>query len=250
MNCYRRFGVASRKFQFDMLINQTDKLASVRETMVSALSGLRNEADIQSFKAQLENDLGEMLDTANTRDSFGNFIFSGAAQNRPAFDEATLTYQGSFGAGGGTVADRRPVEIARGQKIDVNVSGRDAFAVEDPSGEYENVLQVVRGIIDKIDTFPPGELSVQLGKELQLLDSAQDKVIAVRAQIGDRQERMERATNSNADRLVDVQLSRQEAVGVDLAEAISQYQFTQTQLNASQQSFVTAFRQTLFDKIG
>lgn len=27
-DCYCRFGVASRKFQFDMLINQTDKLAS------------------------------------------------------------------------------------------------------------------------------------------------------------------------------------------------------------------------------
>lgn len=28
MNCYCRFGVVSRKLQFDMLINQTDKLAS------------------------------------------------------------------------------------------------------------------------------------------------------------------------------------------------------------------------------
>lgn len=28
MNCYCRFGMASRKLQFDMLINQTDKLAS------------------------------------------------------------------------------------------------------------------------------------------------------------------------------------------------------------------------------
>jgi len=241
------FGRVQLNLSETAMTQQTEDIGEIKETMVALMGGLRNDADVQSIKKTLETKLEDLKSLANTRDSFGNYVFAGAKQNLPAYDTTTNTYQGSFGATP-TDADKRTVKVSKASSVDLNLNGKKAFQVTG-SPNYENVLQVVQGVINKLSTSNPQDLANALAEEFSLLDNALDNSLSVRTEIGEAQLKMDESELSNAKQILDLRASREEAVGVDLAEAISSFTFQQTQFQALQQSYVTLAKKSLFDFI-
>ncbi|MFT5691421.1 MAG: flagellar hook-associated protein 3 FlgL [Oceanicoccus sp.] len=100
----------------------TGLLARVRQQTVYAANGVLSKNERQIIAIEIKGRLDELVNLANTRDSNGEYIFSGYKGGEPAFVEdnnGDFTYQGDDG--------QRRVRIATSTSIPSNDSGKDIF---------------------------------------------------------------------------------------------------------------------------
>lgn len=100
----------------------TNLLARVREQTVYAANGVLSESERRIIGIEIEGRLDELVNLANTRDTNGEYIFSGYQGGELAFVEdgvGGFNYQGDDG--------QRLVSIATSTTIAANDSGKDIF---------------------------------------------------------------------------------------------------------------------------
>ncbi len=120
----RNVGMADNRLQQEesTLGSIVDVLQRVRELTVQAGSGTLSANDRQSISAELQERLGQMASLANTRDSSGQYIFSGFQGNSPAFatnEQGNWVYQGDEG--------QRMLEIDDGVTVAISDHGKGIF---------------------------------------------------------------------------------------------------------------------------
>lgn len=206
-----------------------------------ALQG-RNDALSPADRVAIAQEVAQLKETmvglANSRDSYGNFLFGGFKVNEVPFryDEAGMVqYHGDSGAH--TVQISEDLRIRTGiegadlfLRVDTKTGGQDVFAIlerleSDLRAGYTNA-----GSIDNLDSSIQ-HFSIQqtrVGAELNKADlqqSALDKRIL----------------------LMDENLSAME--DADLAALVTELQSQIVSRDAAQQAFVKVGQQTLFDYI-
>lgn len=163
-----------------------DTLTSIRSLVVQAGNGSLNSSDLKDIAGQLSQNLNQLVGLANTKDSSGEYVFSGfQGTKQPFIQDATgnWVYQGDQG--------QRSLEIDTGVKVAVNDSGDSVF-VNVPSANNTIVTQASSSntaqppatisagkITDQatFDQFYPNNMVVQIstGSAGQLQYSVKDR---------------------------------------------------------------------------
>lgn len=105
-----------------VLSGSTDMLQRIRELAVQGLNDTNSQQDRQAIAAEI-NELNEqLLSLANTRDSNGEYMFSGFKSNTQPFNNLNSAYEGDEG--------QRNLKIGAGVFIETNDPGDQVFSAD------------------------------------------------------------------------------------------------------------------------
>lgn len=154
----------------DSVLSQVSELIHrVSELTLQAGSGIRTSEDREFLASEIEARFEELLTLANTRNSAGQFLFSGFKGQTPPFEKNGLDvkYLGDEGI--------REVQIDRNQYLQLSDSGQKIFMdIEAPGANVELAVDTAATaglsgltIVDQalVDEFYPDELVVEFRPE-------------------------------------------------------------------------------------
>lgn len=110
------------KQEENSLTSAVDVIQRIRELTVQAGNGSLSPNDRKSISSEMKERLGQLANLANTRDSSGEYIFSGFQGSVQAFqqnDEGKYVYQGDEG--------QRVLEIDDGVTVPISDHGKGIF---------------------------------------------------------------------------------------------------------------------------
>jgi len=112
---------ANLQLEESALTSATNLLQSAQTLATQANSGSLNSSDLQDIGTQLEQQLQQLTDVANSTDTNGQYLFSGQASNTQPFAQSgnTVTYSGS------DTVDQ--IEIGPNQFISAGDTGSSVF---------------------------------------------------------------------------------------------------------------------------
>jgi len=216
------------------LTSMQDDLLMVRDLMAWAADGASTPEDVKAMATSLESLRDSLFYSANTRNTEGQWMFSGTASNVPTLQLTAGVY--SFGPGVNTQTQQ--VAVGDGVTIAANVSlqeyGLDAFL---------NNLQAA------ITAFSNGSYVTgnPAGAQIDAVDGLLDFLSAQIAQQGGRQN----VINTMDDNHAAVSLSNKEATlalgKVDYAEAAIRLNSYELAVQATQKAYARVSNLSLFD---
>jgi flagellar hook-associated protein 3 FlgL len=214
------------------LMGMGEILQYMRERAIGAGNGILTQQELDFFVIDLRNQFDALVALANTQDAAGNYLFSGYKADVQPFQGGygSITYEGDQGT--------RTIQVSSSRFMPVSLPGSELF---------EYVFDNLATFIDALENPGPGGVIDGMKFGLNSIDHALDIELRVRAQIGSQLVELEQLDNVNAD--MDIQyadtLNRLE--GCDYAEAISRLTRLQTNLEASQLSFMRVSGLSLFN---
>jgi flagellar hook-associated protein 3 FlgL len=105
-----------------VLKSSTDILQRVRELAVQGLSSTNTQSDRTAIAAEMNALNEQLLALANTRDSNGDYLFSGFNSNTQPYETINGDYQGDEG--------QRNIKVGSGVLVESNDAGNDVFEAD------------------------------------------------------------------------------------------------------------------------
>jgi len=214
------------------LMGMGEILQYMREGAIGAGNGILTQKEIDFFVIDMRNQFDALLTLANTQDVSGNYLFSGYKANVQPFQGAygSIHYEGDQGV--------RTIQVSSSRFMPVSLPGSELF---------EDVFDDLATFIDALENPGPGGVIDGVKFGIGRIDRALDTALRGRAQIGSQLVELEQLASVNTD--MDIQyadtLNRLE--GCDYADAISRLTQLQTNLEASQLSFMRVSGLSLFN---
>ena len=222
------------------LASSVDVMQRVRELAVQALNGSLGPGDLQSIEVEVRSHLDGLLSVANTRNSNGEFLFAGYQSGAIPFSDngsGIITYNGDQG--------QQHLQVSQTRQIAVADVGSDIFqGVTAAAGGITSSFDILN---DFANTLASGTASADT---LTDIDSAMDKMLAVRATVGSRLQAVDDQRSTNESFGLVLEEERAELLDLDYAEAISRFNQQLLALQASEQVFAKVQGLSLFDYIG
>ncbi|MEW5967802.1 MAG: flagellar hook-associated protein FlgL [Pseudomonadota bacterium] len=225
------------------LAGVTDLLVQVKTAVITAGNPLNSDTERGLIAVELKGRFEAILGLANTRDTQGNYMFSGFESDTPAFAESVTgaTYQGDAG--------QRLVQVDANRKMAINSTGQAVF-----QGGGVDVFDAIKDLIAVLETpvATPADaaaLAAGLATAGADLDRALDNVLGVRASLGTRLQELDALDSAGTDRGVQYSAMLSEIEDLDYAKALTQLSQQQTTLEAAQASFVKISSLSLFNYI-
>jgi flagellar hook-associated protein 3 FlgL len=209
----------------------TDGLAnlrSVRDIVVQGSNASLSAADREALAAQVDGLRQSLLAVANTK-YLQQPIFAGTAGVTDAYD-ANGTYQGDTGAAGRT--------IAPGVKVNVNVTGPDAFG---PPGN--DIFKLLSDIANDLRTNPSKLTTTDLGQ----LDAGYLQMQNALSGVGSRYHQIEIMQARNQANQLDTKNQLSDVEGVDLPAAAVDLQMQEVAYQAALGATAKAIQPSLVD---
>ena len=224
--------------------SSTQILQRIREL---AVQGLNNTNDPGAQKATAEeiNQLNQsLLGIANTKDSNGEYIFSGYETDVKPFSSVTSGYiPTSPGAGDG----QRHIRVSEGYSVKVNEPGNQVFeASHDTVVGGQSIFQTINDFVADLNANTVGAASAN-GDVLNNIDSSLDKILSARTRVGSRMNAVEQQRDINESIKFSSEKMLSQVQDLDYASAISQLNLQMTGLSAAQQAFVKVQGLSLFN---
>lgn len=212
-------------------------LQRVRELTVQGNNGPWTQEDRAAIATEIRQHLEGFVQLANTRDSSGEYIFSGYRIDTPALFHdgmGNFTYQGDSG--------QRVLKIGEDRQITTGDTA-DAIFMNLPrtAGGTTSLGQIFYEIASDFEAGNPNY------DALADLDNALDQLVGVHTQIGARMKVTVEQKNANETFKLALDTVRSDLEDLDYAEAISKFNLQLTALQASQQSFMRIQGLNLFD---
>lgn len=208
-----------------------DTLQRIRELMVKASNGVNSPADLNSIAAEITQLKDGLRSAVNARHG-SQYIFSGTASDQAPYAGPANAYSGT-----GNVMSRR---IGDGQSVQINLSGETVMGVA-PANTLDLIDQMVADLQANSTAALPGYLGG--------LDTAIDRVLDSRTQLGAAAQQLE----ATGDRLAVVEerllAARTEVADIDLAEAYSRFTMQQTMYQAALSSGSRMMQTSILDFI-
>jgi len=215
-----------------------DSIPRVMELTVQGSSETYS-ADQRTFMAvEIQEILSGIVELANTRDSSGEYLFSGFKGTTKPFTvvAGAYTYNGDEGV--------REVRVSTDRMVADSDNGFDAFMdVPISAGGTRNIFETLNQVALALNanTSPTAFLD-----DLELALSHVNKM---RAGEGGRLASLDTQRAVNEDFILSMETNRSRIEDLDYAEAITQFNQEQIALEAAQKSFVQLQGLTLFDYI-
>lgn len=233
--------------QFQKNITLTDKKLIAMESAVDGLIDLATRAktlalqrinDPNTFPGMMEGEFEALLDqsVANLNDDIeGRFLFGGSQTSRPpvVLDPAFI----AFGTADTTYYQGDTISLSTRVDIDVEV---ETTMIADLSG-FQALIGGLRGLMeaDVIDDEP------MLENSLGLINQAIDSMADYQADLGVRQNQLDRINSAHTDAEIYLQVRISEIEDVDLTEAITRLSRDQILLESAMATIGRLSRMTL-----
>ncbi|MFK7890269.1 MAG: flagellar hook-associated protein FlgL [Granulosicoccus sp.] len=127
------------------LVGATNTLQRIRELALTSASGIVDDQKLHAISEEIKLRRDELINLANSRDSFGNYLFGGSSnQTKPFSDGNPIQYSGSD--------DSHNVTIGAGRSINTGDSGSAVFQrIRNGNGTFNvepNAANTGTGIIE------------------------------------------------------------------------------------------------------
>lgn len=148
----QNIALAENKLALEESVLQASEniIQRVREIAIQANNAAVNQTDRQIFAVEIRERAKELLNMANTRDSTGEFVFSGYSGQVQPFVERRgggFSYQGDDG--------QRTVQISANSFVAVNDSGQSAFVdIPVENGSF------ITSAASNNTSIPPAEITI------------------------------------------------------------------------------------------
>jgi len=217
------------------LASVTDLLQRAGELAVQGNNGTANPGDRAAIAAEIDQLLEQLLALANTRDSNGEYLFGGLQRADAPFRD---TGGGAFSYDGDDI--QRQLQVSEDRRIADADTGQDIFmgtAADGSDSVFGALYRLAEGLRSGAD----------LSGSIDELKGASEQVLQARARGGARLNALEDLGNINEDLAVTLETQLSEIRDLDYAEAVARMNRQLTALQASQQSYATLSRLSLFN---
>ena len=222
-----------------------DLLVRAKEVAVQGANDTLSAADRKALGTEMQALRDQLLSLANTKDSNGNFLFSGSRVKQPAFVETangSPVYMGD--------PTRMNVRVGDQRSIPINRTGTDAFVPvprTDTNGKVTGV-----GFFQSLDNLIAG-LNNSNGNDIRRgvgeLDTMQLGVSLAQAQIGTNLNVVDQQTSVLEDTTLNLKTTLSSIEDLDYASAITKMNQQMMSLEAAQASFAKVSQLNLFNYI-
>ncbi|MBM4764121.1 flagellar hook-associated protein FlgL [Bacillus sp. B15-48] len=212
----------------DVLSNATNVMQRVRELTIKASNDTNTETDRKSIAVEMTA-LKEQLGTLANTTFNGRYLFAGADQNTPSYQDGMLQSVGGS-----------PMnwEIGKGITINVNVNANTVFGF---APEGENLFETLD---DLVLTLENGENPNEF---LSTIDKQMDYISMQHATVGANVNMLEMTANKLDQANFLTQKVLTETEGTDIAKAYMDLVTQETTLNASLAVGSRSMQQSLVD---
>jgi flagellar hook-associated protein 3 FlgL len=222
-----------------------DLLVRAKEVAVQGANDTLSAADRKALGTEMQAIRDQLLSLANTKDSNGNYLFSGSRVKQPAFVETangSPVYMGD--------QTRMNVRVGDQRSIPINRTGTDAF-VPVPRTDTDGKVTGV-GFFQSIDNLIAG-LNSSNGNDIRRgvgeLDTLQQGVSLAQAQIGTNLNVVDQQTSVLEDTKLNLKTTLSSIEDLDYASAITKMNQQMMSLEAAQSSFAKVSQLNLFNYI-
>lgn len=227
------------------LKSATDLLVRAKEIAVQGANDTLSPADRKSLGTELKAVRDQLLSLANSRDSNGNYLFSGSRVKQPAFVE---TANGSPAYMGDQT--HMNVRVGDQRSIPINRTGTDAFVPVNRADEKGHVTGV--GFFESLDNLISG-LNNSNGNDIRRgageMDTLQQGMSLAQAQIGTNLNVVDQQTSVLEDTTLNLKTTLSSIEDLDYASAITKMNQQMMSLEAAQSSFAKVSQLNLFNYI-
>jgi flagellar hook-associated protein 3 FlgL len=236
----------------------SDLMSNIKQTMIQAGNPTLSRSDLDTLVLSLQGNLEELQGLANTKDPNGNYLFSGTYEQTEPYQTPSGSITGTFletaTPAAAAAVTGRSIQVSGGRSIDLSITGNDAFA--DPATGTD-VFSIMRTAISYLQnaSYPNGMATAsttykqEFNSQMAQLDNVFDQTQLARTKVGVRLQEIDTLQQINDSASLEQERVAGEAVGLDYAKAISDLSQGQLQLQASQQSFASTSKLSLFNFI-
>jgi flagellar hook-associated protein 3 FlgL len=224
-----------------VLQQQFEVITQIKSLIIRANSGAVQDNDKKAMGDSMSEYIKTMSELANTKDSSGEFLFSGYQASTKPF-EATADGYDYFGDAG-----IRFLQTGFSSKIQANDSGEIFSISVDDNGNTENVFSLMKKFANKLSTSSEGLddfTNVQ-----KYVEEATENIIATRSSLGNRLTSLDAQRSMNNSMGINLEESRANLRDLDYAEAITKLTAKITSLQAAQKSYAKISQLSLFSYI-
>ena len=223
----------------------SDLLIRAKEISVQASNDTLSPQNRQALGVELQAVRDQMFSLANSKDSNGNFYFSGSRLKQPPFAQDVLgqaTYQGD--------QTRMYVQVGDQRSIPLNRSGSNTFVGitrTDSTGQKSNreFFGVLDDVIAGINTSDRRAMNRGVGEMDDLLNG----VSLAQANVGTDLNVVDQQNQVIDDTKLTLKTTLSNVEDLDMAEAITKMNKQMLSLEASQSSFAKITQLNLFNFI-
>lgn len=231
--------------QDGLLQNSIDILQRVNELGIQGLNDTNSPSDRNAIATEMEGLKEQLAAIANTRNANGEYIFAGFKSDTQPFAQIPPPGGGySYGGDG----NQRQIQIGTDRLVADGNPGDSVFGVPTgaappagPSPGIDNIFEAIDKFVMDLKSNAPEPSS------LDDISNSMDRIINVQSSLGVRLNVLDQQENMNADHVLNLKTVLSETEDVDYAEAISQFSFQSTALQAAQQAFVQVQKLSLFN---
>ncbi len=221
-----------------------DQLINIRVAATEAQGKPAGSQQLSAISEDLRQRLSSLVDLANTKDSQGNYVFSGFQSGVKPIALDAVSGQYTYLGDQGNVS----IQVSPSINMAVSENGDELFMrVTDAQGQPlgKSVFDTVQ---DTIDTLGSATFnSTTLATNLAEIDSAINQLINARTSVGARLNTLESVQINAKDMDYQHSVRLSELEDLDYTEAISRFARYQTQLEASQITFKQVTQLSLFN---
>ena len=222
-----------------------DLLVRAKEVAVQGANDTLSAGDRKALGTEMQALRDQLLSLANTKDSNGNYLFSGSRVKQPAFVETangSPVYMGD--------QTRMNVRVGEQRSIPVNRTGTDAFVPvprTDTDGKVTGVgfFQSLDNLISGLNNSNGNDIRRGVGE----LDTMQLGVSLAQAQIGTNLNVVDQQTSVLEDTTLNLKTTLSSIEDLDYASAITKMNQQMMSLEAAQASFAKVSQLNLFNYI-
>ncbi|HEY0561793.1 MAG TPA: flagellar hook-associated protein FlgL [Methylophilus sp.] len=225
------------------LTNITNLLVSAQSSLVAAGNGAYSNLQRSFAATELKNSLDALVGLANTKDSYGNYLYAGFKTDTQPF---VATAAGASYAGD---ANTQLLQVEAQRQMAVTVPGSEVFQAggNDVFATLTDIVNLLNTPIT--DATSQAAFTAGLATAISGMQTSVDNVLNVRASIGARLNELDSLDVAGQNKDFQYAKSLSEIQDLDYASALSDLAKNQTIMEAAQKSFVSTTQLSLFDFI-
>lgn len=220
----------------------TDIITKVQEAATAAASDTITPADKANYGIQISAYYQQLVDLSNTKDSYGNYVFSGTAGNQPAYTQdstGAATYNG-----GDSV---KALSLGGSLSVIPSVTGPEVMNFTTSGGVSGDLLTTVKTLGDQLQAGTATSTSMNAsGGAFDQLNAALSQVSSTQTVVGARSAWITTATTVQTTANTARKATEATVGGTDMETATAQLSQQMLALQVSQASFAKLSSMSLF----
>ena len=227
-----------------------DLAQDLKVLMVQAGNGTLDDTHRGYLATELDSKFDQLLSLANSKDSMGNYLFSGYQTGSVSY---LKTVTGASFQGDGS---HRELQVDVSRRVATSISAEQLFEAINTGtaaapGTVQDVFTTLRSWSDALKvpiTTPAARAALTNATAAagNAVDVLLDRVLSARATIGAQQKEIDALDNAGSARDIEYSQARSALQDVDYTQAISQFSQQQITLEAAMKSFKSVSQLSLF----